>query len=419
MSPIKTVAASEAPGRISKDAVMGFLRLADMAIILLVGNVAFPIYLDPNLGVDPLDYFFLTILGTLLTAYLLHSFALYEFDNLRPWSRHMSRVLVGWSVVLAILLTLAFLTKTTDQWSRVWTIIWYAGSAAGLLAVRFMLWPLIRRWEREGRLARPFIVVGAGAQGATFLAALQDHADPGLRLVGFIDDRIDRVAPSVRPYRIGGIDDLVRLARQNNVNLIVVALPWAAETRVMEIVRRVKELPVDLFLCPDGLGFRFSSGKVSALAGVPMLTIFHEPLSGWRLPVKEIEDKVLGGLILLLCLPFMALIALAIKLDSPGPVLFRQKRAGFNNRIIDVWKFRTMHHAMQDPNAEKLTTRNDPRVTAWAPSCAAPASMSCRSFSMCCAAKCRLSAPGRTRFRPRPPTPSTPRRSTAMPCATR
>lgn len=139
MIPTKTVAASEAPGRISKDAVMGFLRLADVAIILLVGNVAFPIYLDPNLGVDPLDYFFLTVLGALLTAYLLHSFTLYEFDNLRPWSRHLSRVLVGWSVVLAILLTLAFLTKTTDQWSRVWTIIWYAGSAAGLLAVRFML----------------------------------------------------------------------------------------------------------------------------------------------------------------------------------------------------------------------------------------------------------------------------------------
>ena len=363
MNPNESVAARKAPGRISKDAVMGVLRVVDMAIILVVGNVAFPLYLDLEFGIDPLDYLLLTLFGAALTGYLFHSVSLYVFDNLRPWSRQLSKVLVGWSIVLAVLLTLAFLSKTTDQWSRVWTIIWYAGSAVGMVGARIMLWPVVRMWEREGRLARSFIVVGAGAQGRAFLAAFNARPNPGMRLVGFVDDRVERVDPVLLPHRVGGLDDLVSLARQHDVNLIVIALPWAAEGRVMEIVRRVKELPADLFLCPDGLGFHFSSGKLASVAGVPMLTIFHEPLAGWRLPVKEIEDKVLGTLILLIWLPFMALIALAIKLDSPGPVLFRQKRAGFNSRIIEVWKFRTMHHDMRDPDAEKLTTRGDPRVT--------------------------------------------------------
>src|SRR5207244_4959737 len=96
---------------------------------------------------------------------------------------------------------------------------------------------------------------------------------------------------------------------------------------------------------------------------VPPLDGFEAPITDWDLVMKWLFDRVVGGICLLLALPVMALVALAIKLDSPGPVLFRQKRFGFNNERIDVFKFRSLYHHQADPTAAKLVTRDDPRVT--------------------------------------------------------
>src|SRR5207245_3546201 len=108
---------------------------------------------------------------------------------------------------------------------------------------------------------------------------------------------------------------------------------------------------------------RFRPRSYSYLGKVPTLDVFEAPITDWDLVMKSLFDHVVGALILLMALPVMALVALAIKLDSPGPVLFRQKRFGFNNERIDVFKFRSLYHDQADPLAARVVTKNDSRVT--------------------------------------------------------
>jgi polysaccharide biosynthesis protein PslA len=111
------------------------------------------------------------------------------------------------------------------------------------------------------------------------------------------------------------------------------------------------------------VGLRFADRRVTMRAGVPMLTLFDRPISGWSYVFKLIEDQLIALAALAFLAPLMILIAAAIKLDSPGPILFRQRRLGFNDRLIEVWKFRSMRSECADKNAVLQTTRNDPRVT--------------------------------------------------------
>jgi Undecaprenyl-phosphate glucose phosphotransferase len=132
---------------------------------------------------------------------------------------------------------------------------------------------------------------------------------------------------------------------------------------VLQILRKLRSLPVDIRLAPDLVGFRLLHASYSHVGGVPLLNVFHKPLTDWKLIAKEIEDRVLAFLLLLFLAPLFLVVALAIKVDSRGPVFFRQKRYGFNNHLIGVYKFRSMYHELSDQKAEKLVTRNDPRVT--------------------------------------------------------
>ena len=145
---------------------------------------------------------------------------------------------------------------------------------------------------------------------------------------------------------------------------MIVALPWSAEQRILELLQQLRQVAVDVQLCPEAIGFRMVDRPVIHLGGVPMLAVFDRPLNGWNYVAKAIEDRVLAALILLLIWPLMVLIAIAVKLDSDGPVLFRQKRYGFNNNEIEVLKFRTMYHDAGGGERDvRQATRADSRVT--------------------------------------------------------
>ncbi|NPU27317.1 exopolysaccharide biosynthesis polyprenyl glycosylphosphotransferase [Bradyrhizobium denitrificans] len=148
-----------------------------------------------------------------------------------------------------------------------------------------------------------------------------------------------------------------------SVDLVLFALPISAETRILDMLKKLWVLPVDIRLSAHTNKLRFRPRSYSYLGAVPTLDVFEAPITDWDLVMKWLFDRLVGALILLLALPVMALVALAIKLDSPGPVLFRQKRFGFNNERIDVFKFRSLYHHQADPTASKVVTKNDPRVT--------------------------------------------------------
>jgi Undecaprenyl-phosphate glucose phosphotransferase len=165
---------------------------------------------------------------------------------------------------------------------------------------------------------------------------------------------------------LGTIDDLLRFARHNPVDQVVLALPWSAERRLLGCVRKLRSLAVDVRLCPDHIGFHLPHRGVVHVAGVPLLGVLERPLSGWASVVKAVEDRALAALLLVLVAPLMLLLALAVRLTSPGPALFRQKRLGFNNEVIEVYKFRSMRLDQCDAGTGPRlaqATRHDPRIT--------------------------------------------------------
>src|SRR5258708_38653014 len=148
-----------------------------------------------------------------------------------------------------------------------------------------------------------------------------------------------------------------------HVATVSVALPLSADRQLVETLNRLCLVPVNVRLCPDAFGLRLGTVQASHIAGHTFLNVIDRPLSDWRLIAKEAEDRLLGAAILAMISPLLLAIALLIKLDSPGPVLFRQKRYGFNNSLIEGLKIRTMHADQTHSNAEQLTRRNHPRIT--------------------------------------------------------
>ena len=179
-----------------------------------------------------------------------------------------------------------------------------------------------------------------------------------------LDDRRAGIPADIEGIRVlGNTDDLLAYVRQHPIDEIIVALPWRATSNIEDLVKKLKVVPVNVRLCPDYVGWSLPALGFIPVAGIPMLGILERPLSGWNIVLKEVEDRVLGFILTVLCLPLLALIAIAVKLDSPGPVLFLQKRYGFNNNPITVFKFRSMYHEPKDESVVPQARRNDPRVT--------------------------------------------------------
>ncbi len=156
---------------------------------------------------------------------------------------------------------------------------------------------------------------------------------------------------------------LIDYVRVNTIDMIIVALPLKAEGRVLSLLKQLWVLPVNIRLTASSEEVRFSPKTHKYVGNVPLFNVFDSPMSDWDYILKAIEDRVLSAVFLVLLAPLMLIIAILVKLDSRGPVLFKQKRYGFNNELIEVYKFRSLRHDQADANAIRLVTKNDDRVT--------------------------------------------------------
>jgi Undecaprenyl-phosphate glucose phosphotransferase len=303
------------------------------------------------------------LLGTLLGINFLHLAGAYRFATFSRFESAASRVLLGWLCTFAMLFIATRLFEPVTAAEGPWAAAWFSGALVLMGISRFVLWRRMVRWSRAGRLGEVVAVVGTGAIAQRLLRDFATRS-AGLRVIGVYDDDAANLPRHCMGHEIRGtVDDLVGDARQHHIDTVIVALPLSADRQLVDTLNRLCLVPVHVRLCPDSFGLRLGQVEASYLAGHTFLNVIDRPLSDWRWIAKTIEDRLLGALILTAITPLLLAIALLIKLDSPGPVLFRQKRYGFNNRLIDVLKFRTMYADKTDANAEQLTQRNDPRIT--------------------------------------------------------
>ncbi|MCD7060809.1 undecaprenyl-phosphate glucose phosphotransferase [Pelagibacterium xiamenense] len=340
----------------------GVAQLIEAGLLALIGVGIFLWYLP--LG-EALFYVPL-IAGSVLLANVSFNLArTHRIVAYRTLFKQTLRVLIGWSAVFLVLMTGLYFFKAGDMVSRVWLLSWFVAGGVALVAFRLAWRALILRWSADGRLKRRTVIVGGGPSAASLIEAIEAGANNDIELIGLFDDRVGERSPDVVAglHKLGRVSDLVEFSRRAKIDLVIVSMPLSAEGRVLEMLRQLWVLPVDIRLSAHMSKLRFTDKTYSYVGDLPVFDMADRPISDWNLVFKWVFDKVVATLALLVLSPIMIGTAIAIKLTSKGPVLFRQKRHGFNNELIEIYKFRSMYTDMSDAQAAKLVTRDDPRVT--------------------------------------------------------
>lgn len=352
-------------GLISPTIVAGLTRAAELTIITLIGAGIFELYVNRLGDQARLPYGIAAMTGALATVLAFEMLGLYKVPALRaPW-RHFTRFFASWTVVFGILLASAFFFKVGVDFSRVWLASWFAAGAVAVTAFRGLIAGLVRAGIRHGRLVRRVAIVGAGPDTESLIASLEAEPESDIRICGLFDDRAPaRVGHKIAGYpRLGSTDDVVGFCRRNRIDMLIVSLPLRAESRLLATVSKLLILPADITLAAHATRLRFARHAYRYVGNVPFIDIAERPIADWGHARKWLFDKLVGTLALIALSPVMLAATIAIRIDSRGPVLFKQKRYGFNNELIEVLKFRSMYHDMADTAAAKLVTKDDPRVT--------------------------------------------------------
>ena len=347
--------------RDSHTLVHGLLRAADVLVVVLSAVAAY--WLRHDTLDMPFYYQAAIVLAAVLTVNFTQLAGVYRFSVLEHVPSQILHALAAWAGVLTTLLIMAYFTRTSEWFSRAWVVMWLALTVAGFVSIRlvalFQLW----RLRLRGELSTHIAIVGARELGRAVIRQLRADRIEDVVIVGVFDD-FGGLPTELEgcPVR-GTTHDLIEVARHERIDEVILAMVDRSEDEIEQVVAKLRPLPLNTKLCAHSLRLNLPVHGFTSFAGVPLLHVFERPLSGWGGVWKTVEDRVLGAAILILMLPLMCVCAFMIKLDSPGPALFRQKRYGFNNNEITVFKFRTMaHEPAPDPSVPQAR-RNDPRIT--------------------------------------------------------
>ncbi|MGL4488729.1 MAG: undecaprenyl-phosphate glucose phosphotransferase [Rhizobiaceae bacterium] len=344
--------------------VSGVLRLVEFGLLAVTGLIVFILYVGTSTHL--VWYYPMVIVGGSAMMVIVLEFAdAYQQSALRRPFSQAGRILFSWLGVFAVLTLIGFFLKVSEEFSRAWFGSWFLTGFLSLVILRFALSRFIRKWARNGRMERRALIVGGGKSAEVLIRSLEMQPENDIRICGIFDDRDDvRSPPVVAGYpKLGTIGELIEFARIARIDMLIVAMPLVAEARVLALLKRLWVLPVDIRLSAHSNKLQFRPRSYSHIGSVPMLDIFDRPINDWDSVAKRAFDIVFSLLGIILLSPIMLITAIAIKLDSPGPILFRQKRHGFNNEIIDVLKFRSMYTDQTDALAKKMVSKGDPRVT--------------------------------------------------------
>jgi Undecaprenyl-phosphate glucose phosphotransferase len=344
--------------------VSGTLRLVELFGLFACGLVVFATYVGLTTHLI-WHYPVIMLAGSLIAVIGMDVADCYQVPALLRPFRAMGRIAIVWTGTFALLATAGFLLKASEDYSRFMFAAWFVVGLVFLVAIRLVMARLIRRWTRNGRIERRALIVGGGKAAETLIRSLEQQPYNDIRICGLFDDRDDkRSPPIVAGYpKLGNIAELVEFARIARIDMLIVSLPITAESRVLALLKKLWVLPVDIRLSAHSSQLQFRPRSYSFIGSVPMLDIFDKPINDWDSVAKRAFDIIFSLIGIVVFSPVMLATAIAIKLDSKGPVLFRQKRHGFNNEVIEVLKFRSMFVEQADPTAKKPVTKGDPRVT--------------------------------------------------------
>lgn len=272
-------------------------------------------------------------------------------------------VLKGWTAIVGLLLLLGWASRTLDIFEPKVILAWALITPFALVAAHRIAPAIMQRVvSAEGRV-RTAVIAGANPLGQQLAAAIR--ADPilGIRCMGYFDDRTaGRLDGIDSAANLGTLSALADYVKAHRIDLIIIALPMASQPRILRLLEELHDTTASIYFAPDIFVFDLIQARMDSIGDIPLVAVCETPFYGINGVIKRLSDIVLASLILLLILPLMLAIAAGVKLTSPGPALFKQRRYGLDGREIVVYKFRTMT-VLEDGAVVTQATRNDKRVT--------------------------------------------------------
>lgn len=319
------------------------IRLLDVLTIVACGLLQFWLLVDPATVPDIGQYYLMAVICGLLLLLLFPMYGVYQPLRASGLLEVLRRLTLAWISIGFLLMAILIGLKAGETISRLWLASWLTASWLAMVSLRFGFGSVLSWLRRRGFNRKAVVVVGGGDLGARIIRRLHGLDWLGLDVVAVFDDM-----PALQGCQVGGVqvrggcDQILAFLEQQLVHEVWLALPLRAEQRMQSVLRALRHSTVTVRWVPDMFTFSLINHSMSDFAGVPVLNLTSTPLYGVNRGGKWLEDKVLAGLILILASPLMVAIAIGVKLNSQGPVFYRQERVSWNNRSFMMLKFRTM-----------------------------------------------------------------------------
>jgi Undecaprenyl-phosphate glucose phosphotransferase len=336
---------------------------ADLVLMLLAGVVARTLLPGlPGWAPETVGGLWVAALVTLAAIRVIGGYAQWR---MRLLTLALPRMVLGVAAGLATVGAIQWLKGQAVEDAAIWAGLWAALALPLLAAVRVLVWLRLHALTRLGVLEHRLAVVGGGAALEPTLRALGQTRREGYRVCGFFDERSDSRSPDVVAglHKTGNLDDLIDFVRIAQIDTVIVAVPQLSSRRLLELMTALSPVPVEIrAMIVPGMA-EIPGAPRSRIGALHLVELCRPPIGGLRAVQKRVFDLVTAIAALVIAAPVMVAVAVAVRLDSPGPVLFRQTRHGFNARPIQVLKFRSMHADRCDPSAVRPVRREDDRVT--------------------------------------------------------
>ncbi len=272
-------------------------------------------------------------------------------------------VLVSWLTLLAILALCGYATDSFRFFDRQVLFTWGVATPILLYLAAMAGRSWLQRVYAQPSARRAAVVVGAGALGARVEQALRSQHGFGSDFVGYFDDRNgERLTDESKGRRLGALSELRDYVLRCGIKEVYITLPMGSQPRIANLLVAMQDTTASLYFVPDVFGISIVQGRLQEIEGVPVVGLLETPFTGANQVIKRMSDIVLSLLILVLISPVLLAVAIGVKLSSPGPVIFRQRRNGLDGHEITVYKFRSMRTA-EDGDVIRQATRDDPRIT--------------------------------------------------------
>lgn len=335
-------------------------RGLDAFAIVAAGWIAYTIRMDT--WVLPGHYQMALLLGGLFTLVGFTVLGAYHPTRGRSAWEQIRQALFAWGLVAAALMAVSVATQSSVVFSRQWMAWWLLIGAGGLAAGRIATARILRAMHERGWHLRRIVLAGAGAQAGYVIRRLREETWTGFQVEG-VFPADPREAVGIPETPIHPLAELADFVERQRIAEVWLTLPAGSEHRIPDILHQLRHSAVGIRYVPGIQDLQLLNPAVSEVAGMAVLDLHSTPFQGINRIVKAIEDRLLAAVILLLISPLVLAIAIAVKLGSPGPVLFKQRRNGCDGRPIKVYKFRTMYVDQPEPDRVHQACRGDPRVT--------------------------------------------------------